>query len=97
MGVPVLVRLVLANGWVGKGWWQVFLVLVGQAAVAGSLQGFFRVICWFGAVGGGIWWYVAWLGNVGAARRVGNIGWQVFWPVIGQAAVQMAVGAGRCW
>ena len=55
LGFLVLVKLVLGIGRVGKGWWQVFLVLVGQAAVAGSLQGFFRVICWFGAVGGEHW------------------------------------------
>ena len=51
----MLVRLGFGIGRVGKGWWQVFLVLVGQAAVAGSVGVFFRLMCWFGAVGGEIW------------------------------------------
>ena len=55
LGFLVLVKLVLGIGRVGKGWWQVFLVLVGQAAVTGSVGGLFRLICWFGAYGGEIW------------------------------------------
>ena len=55
MAVKMLIRLDFDTGRVGKGWWQVFLALVGQAAVAGLVEGFFRVMCWFGAVGGEIW------------------------------------------
>ena len=39
--VMMLVRLGFGTGRVGKGWWQVFLVLVGLAAVLGSVAVFF--------------------------------------------------------
>ena len=55
LGFLVLVRLVLGIGRVGKGWWQVFFVLVGQAAVTGPVGGLIRLICWLGADGGEIW------------------------------------------
>ena len=41
LAVKVLIGLDFDTGRVGKGWWQVFLVLVGLAAVLGSVAVFF--------------------------------------------------------